>query len=86
MQMKLVESLLVSLANNCLEKSWKTKICYNGDKMFSHFLIGFHTRYERIVSYPLPIDYWDLVNSTEIDKEPYNTFRKDKNTDTILKI
>lgn len=83
--MKLVESLFIAFANNS-SKSWKTKVCFNGDKIFSHFLVGFNTRYEDVVSYPLPIDYWGLVNSKEIEKEPVNLFRETKDTNTILKL
>jgi hypothetical protein len=82
--MKLVESLLISLANNKLEKSWKTRVDYNNKKLFSYFLIGFNKRYENVVSYPLPIEYWYLVESEEIDKEPINKFREHINTDVII--
>jgi hypothetical protein len=83
--MKLIEAAVIALANNH-STSWKTKVCYNGDKLFSHFLVGFNTRYEDVVSYPLPIDYFELVNCEEILKEPVNNFRQNMNTETILKL
>jgi hypothetical protein len=48
--------------------------------------VGFNTRYEDVVSYPLPIDYFDLLNCKEIDKEPINNFRQNMNSETILKL
>lgn len=83
--MTLTEAVFIALANNHKD-SWRTKTCFNGDKLFSHFLVGFNTRYEDVVSYALPIDFWELVSCKEIDKEPYNTFRKDKNTNTIIRL
>lgn len=82
--MKLIESLFISLANNKLDKSWKTRTEYNNTKLFSHFLVGFNTRYETVISYPLPIEYWYLVESKEIDREPINKFRENINTDAII--
>jgi len=84
-KLKLTEALIIALANNH-KSSWKTTICYNGDKLFSHFLVGFNTRYEDVVSYPLPIDFWDNVNCEEIDKEPINKFRQNINAETIIKL
>lgn len=83
--MKLTEALIIALANNH-KLAWKTRVCYNGDKLFSHFLIGFNTRYEDVVSYALPTDYWDLVHTNEFEKEPVNNFRHNINTETILKL
>jgi len=84
-KLKLTEALIIALANNH-KSSWKTTICYNGDKLFSHFLVGFNTRYEDVVSYPLPIDFWELLNCSEIEKEPVNKFRQNINAETIIKL
>jgi len=67
--------------------AWKTRVTYNNEKLFSHFLIGFHKRFSDVVSYPLPIEYWHLLEHVEeIDKEPYNTFRENQDTEKILNI
>jgi len=62
-------------------------VTYDNEKLHSHFLVGFHSRYSDVVSYPLLLEYWDLLEHVkEIPKEPHNSFRREKNYETILKI
>ena len=88
--MTITESLLLSLAKSEPTISWKTTREANGSKLFSHFLVGFHTRYEKVISIPIPIDYWDLFEKIIlIDKEPVNNFRtlsKEEKANRILEL
>lgn len=80
------EGLIVKIAELKKDIAWKTKCSYNGTKLYSCFLLGFHTKYERIVVYPLLIDFWDEVNINIIEKEPVNNFKDIDNQQKLTRI
>lgn len=50
------------------------------------FICGIGNRIENIVTFALPIEYWHNIEIQEVDKEPYNDYKKTRDFERLTSL